>query len=110
MASAASMVTVTVRHALATPIADAGDGIVTTSGTTVRLNGSRSHDPDGRELTSAWTQIAGPAVEIANPTSVNPTVRAPDVTANTVLTFQLVVTNADGVVSPPATVEVFVQP
>ncbi len=109
LASAAATVTITVQRALRLPTADAGVAIITAPGQSVRLDGSNSRDPDGRALTHQWTQTAGPTVELREATTATPTFTAPAVAADTVLTFQLVVTNADAVASPPATVSVFVQ-
>lgn len=41
------------------PIADAGEDVVVTAGTSVRLDGSPSEDPDGRALSFAWTDAQG---------------------------------------------------
>jgi len=109
MESAESTVTVTVRHALRTPVADAGATVITPPSVQVQLDGSASSDPDGAALTFQWVQTAGPTVTLDDATAARPRFTAPAVTADLVLTFRLVVTNADAVVSAPATVSVFVQ-
>lgn len=73
------------------PIANAGPDQAVNEGTMVNLNGSGSSDPNLDPITFLWTQTAGPAVTLSNPASVTPTFTAPQVTVNTVLTFQLVV-------------------
>ncbi|MCE9573912.1 MAG: myxosortase-dependent M36 family metallopeptidase [Deltaproteobacteria bacterium] len=109
LASVASTVTVTVGYALHTPVADAGAAIITPPSAAVALDGSHSSDPDGRALTYAWVQTGGPTVALTGDTTAAPTFTAPAVTADTALTFQLVVTNSDAVASAPATVSVFVR-
>ena len=76
------------------PIANAGPGQVVTARSTVILNGSNSRAPNGIILSYSWMQI---------PTSVPSTLSgvntpvwefiAPNVTANTLLRFQLNVTD-----------------
>jgi len=89
------------------PIANAGPDQTVNEGTFVNLNGTGSSDPDiGDTLTFSWTQTGGPAVTF-NPASPTPTFTAPQVNANTVLTFELVVN--DGTVdSAPDTVNITV--
>ena len=89
------------------PIANAGPDQSVNEGALVNLNGSSSSDPDLDPLTFLWTQTAGPAVTLSNPASVTPTFTAPQVSVDTVLTFQLVVN--DGLVnSSPDTVNITV--
>lgn len=89
------------------PIANAGPDQTVNEGALVNLNGSASSDPDGDPITFAWSQTAGPAVTLSNPASPTPTFTAPQVSVNTVLTFQLVVN--DGLLnSSPDTVNITV--
>ena len=53
-------------------------------------------------LTYLWTQISGPAVSLSDPTSATPTFVAAQVTTNTDITFQLIVTNSKNVQSSPS--------
>src|SRR5262249_36600880 len=77
------------------PIANAGPDQLVDEGVTVMLNGTGSSDPDGDPITLAWSQTAGPAVTLTSISATQPTFTAPDVSTDTVLTFQLIV--ADGI-------------
>ncbi|WP_148273412.1 PKD domain-containing protein [Stigmatella aurantiaca] len=59
--------------------------------TPVTLDGSGSTDPDNDPLTYQWRQTAGPAVTLSSTTHTKPTFPVPAVTADTLLTFELVV-------------------
>lgn len=88
--------------------ANAGADQVVDEGVIVILDGSGSHDSSGRSITYQWSQVAGPAVTLDDATSATPSFMAPHVSANQVLTFELVVNNglAD---SPPDSVDVTVK-
>ena len=76
------------------PIANAGSNQVVTAGSTVILNGSNSKSPDGIILAYSWKQI--PTSTPSTLSGVNTPVWqfiAPHVTANTVMRFQLNVTD-----------------
>jgi hypothetical protein len=95
----------------APPTANAGAAQAALAGATVTLTGAASTDPIGLPLTFAWTQTAGPAVVLKGATTANPTFTAPAPAAgapSAVLTFQLVVTNTAGLVSPAALTQVTV--
>jgi PKD domain len=89
------------------PIANAGPNQTAQVGILVTLDGSGSSDPTGQlPLTYAWSFVskpAGSAVTLSNPAIVNPTF-TPDALGNYVI--QLVVTDAVGLSSVPATVTV----
>jgi hypothetical protein len=89
------------------PVAIAGLDQSVTAGTIVTLDGSQSSDPTGQPLTFAWTQTAGPIVTLDNVQSAKPTFVSPAVTTDTVLTFQLIVSNGTST-SAPATVHITV--
>ena len=65
------------------------------SGETGQLDGSASTSPHGTPLTYRWTQIGGPAVDLADATAAQPRFVAPAVDVPTRVGFQLVVN--DGV-------------
>ncbi len=71
------------------PVARAGADFAADERTMVRLDASASTDADGQTLSFGWTQTGGPAVTLAADAFV-----APEVTADTALTFQL--TASDG--------------
>jgi PKD domain len=97
----------TLAVAVTLPIANAGLNQTVQAGTLVTLNGSASSDPSGQlPLTYAWSfvsQPAGSAATLSNPSIVNPTF-TPDALGNYVI--QLVVTDAVGLSSAPATVTI----
>ncbi|MCG8434721.1 MAG: PKD domain-containing protein, partial [Gammaproteobacteria bacterium] len=85
------------------PVADAGDNFeVAVNTQNVALDGSKSNDPDGDSITYAWT----PAEGLSDATAAKPTFTAPEEAG--VLTFELVVTDANGEASAPDSVQVTV--
>ena len=79
------------------PIADARSTSPIHRGDLETLDGSHSSDPGHAPLTYLWTQTAGPAVILSDPTAENPTFTP---TSLGTYTFSLVVNN--GVVSSPS--------
>lgn len=59
--SSPDLVVVTVTADDAPPIADCGDALTGTVGERVSMDGSRSYDPEGAELTYAWTVASIPS-------------------------------------------------
>lgn len=90
------------------PVADAGPDQIVVEGTLVSLAGGGS-DPNGDDLTFAWSQQAGPAVALAGGVAA-PTFAAPDIAVTTDLVFDLVVQDPDGLESLADTVTVRVIP
>jgi VCBS repeat-containing protein len=89
------------------PTANAGADQAVDEGAAVRLDGSASSDPDLNALNFAWTQVSGPAVTLANPSSATPTFTAPPVSSgSTTLVFRLIVHDRSAPPSAPDDVAV----
>jgi hypothetical protein len=67
---------VTIRTQNSPPVANAGLNQTVTTGTTVRLDGSKSTEVDGNALTYQWSFVSvptGSTATLSNPTAINPT-------------------------------------
>ena len=79
------------------PVADAGPDQTVAPGTAVTLNGSNSTDQGGAGIASyLWTQVDGNPVSLSNPSAAQTTFTAPQVRSGDALTFQLTVTDRNG--------------
>ncbi|PTL83911.1 hypothetical protein DAT35_10655 [Vitiosangium sp. GDMCC 1.1324] len=89
------------------PVARAGGDQRISEGSGVTLDGSKSSDPQGAPLRDyAWTQVDGPTVTLM-PAGPRAMFNAPEVDGETALTFQLQVTDIQGL-SSTDTVTVYV--
>jgi MYXO-CTERM domain-containing protein len=89
-------------------VADAGADQTVMGGDEVTLDASGSSDPDNDILTFAWTQTAGPTVDLSAADASVTMFTAPDVDEDTTLTFEVSV--SDGVATVTDTVNILVQP
>jgi hypothetical protein len=101
-------VNIVVRDVLPPPVANAGPDRMVEELSEVTLDGTGSYDPDDEPLMYEWVQLAGPAVELAGYNTAQPTFTAPEVASDTVLTFQLWIT--DGPFQRTDTVDITVRP
>lgn len=85
------------------PNANAGTSQNVQSASQVTLNGSSSNDPDGDTLTYQWTQTMGPSVNLSNANAATATFTAPSVTSDTLLQFQLQVSDPSALVDASTT-------
>ncbi len=86
------------------PVALAGLSFLAYPGEHIILDGSQSYDPEGWDITYAWSQVAGPSVQLQDADRPNPSF---DTVDPGVHTFQLIVD--DGFqASDPDTVDVIV--
>ena len=74
------------------------------TGSLVTLDGNQSSDPDGDALTYQWAQTIGPSVTLNDADTATATFSAPQVSSDTMLRFQLTVTDAGGLSDTAATV------
>ena len=80
------------------PNATAGANQSVDENQVVQLNGSGSSDPEGGSLDYLWQQVddSGYTITLSDPAIASPTFTAPEVAADTDLTFQLTVTDSLG--------------
>jgi hypothetical protein len=76
------------------PTADAGSHATVEEGDVVVLRGSGT-DPEGKGLTYSWRQVQGPTVQLEDADSATTRFRAPESMRNTIVRFELTV--SDGV-------------
>jgi hypothetical protein len=94
--SANAIVTLTITPISDPPIANAGPDQTVKEKSKTSLSGALSFDPDGEDLRYNWTLKEGPAVDLNNADTAGPSFRAPSVTKNTSLVFELTVTDGSG--------------
>jgi hypothetical protein len=95
--SSSSTVNVRVSNVNHAPLADAGRDQTVPENTAASLNGSKSADTDGDELTYTWVQTGGPTVALTGASTSTPSFTTPDVSSPGVaLTFQLTVNDGYG--------------
>lgn len=77
------------------------------SGWVTTLNGLNSNDPYGRPLLYSWTQVAGLEVILVAANTARPSFTAPTVEENTVVSFELTVSNGVGVATDTVSVLIY---
>jgi len=77
------------------PTANAGSEQGAFEGETVSLNAASSKDTDGVINEYSWTQLSGPTVTLVNAFTATPSFVAPNVTSDTEVILQLMVTDDD---------------
>ena len=96
------------------PIANAGPSQTVPSASIVTLDGTASFaTTSGATIVSySWVQTSGTSVTLNGATTANPTFTAPTVnsTTTTTVSFNLVVTDSNGLVSAPSSVTITVTP
>jgi hypothetical protein len=91
-AESSDVVNIIVENVNHAPTAAAGASQTKNEGVLVRLDGSRSSDPDGDPLSYHWRQVAGPALVISDSSNVTLTLVAPQIgPAGKSLVFELIV-------------------
>jgi hypothetical protein len=80
-------------------IADAGDDRTVSEGTSVILNGSNSKSNQSVILSYVWKQIPNPNITIGGANTMIWSFIAPNISTDTTLTFELVVTDDRGITS-----------
>lgn len=78
------------------PVADAGPDQTASPGSTVRLDGSGSGDPDGQIVSYSWGQVRGAPVSLSDATAIRPVFTAPAASGGDTLVFELTVVDNDG--------------
>jgi hypothetical protein len=91
--SSTATVAIAVRHVNHTPLAKVGAAMTVDPGDTVTLDASSSSDPDGDALTFAWTTRPGTTIILANSAIATPSFIAPAVTEDTILEFEVTVSD-----------------
>ncbi|HET9157327.1 MAG TPA: PKD domain-containing protein, partial [Myxococcaceae bacterium] len=82
-------------RSICVPIPSAGEDQTVPERTQATLHGA-APDLNGTPVTVHWVQTSGPAATLSDATSLTPTFTAPDVAADTQLTFRLDATGANG--------------
>ncbi|MFC5473795.1 glycosyl hydrolase family 18 protein [Paraherbaspirillum soli] len=78
------------------PVANAGGNQTITGGQTVQLDGSRSSDPEGKQLTYRWEQTAGASLQLTNGDRAVASITTPVVQQPTEFGFRLTVSDPQG--------------
>jgi hypothetical protein len=102
-------VNITIKKANQEPVSDAGSDQTADANTEVKLDGSKSTDPDGDSLKFEWSQTKGSDVKLSDKHDASPSFVAPEVDKETEMQFELLVDDGNGGTSKDV-VKITVQP
>jgi large repetitive protein len=104
--TASDTVDITVQKNNRHPVGHGPASLDANENTSITLDASQSSDPDGDTITYRWVQTGGPTVKLTGDTTAQLTFTTPEVSADTLVTFSLVVTDPDGAESEAVAVSV----
>ena len=85
------------------PIANAGSDLIVNEGSSISLNASESIDPDGIILSYNWKQNPHPLITLGDAETKVWTFTAPSVSSDTTFTFELTVSDNNGLTATDST-------
>ena len=85
------------------PVADAGSDLIVNEGSSISLNASKSIDPDGIILSYIWKQNPHPLITLGDAETKIWTFTVPSVSSDTTFTFELTVSDNNGLTSTDST-------
>jgi hypothetical protein len=97
-AQASDTVSITILNVNQPPVANAGGNQTINENSTVILDGTLSTDSDGTIVSFSWAQTLGPSVALNNATIASPSFMAPQANEDSVLAFELTVSDNEGAV------------
>jgi hypothetical protein len=89
-------VNITIKKVNQEPISDAGSDQTADGSTEVKLDGSKSSDPDGDNLKFEWSQTKGSDVKLSDKHDSSPSFVIPEVDKETEMQFELLVDDGNG--------------
>lgn len=95
-ATASDSVSITIQRVNESPTVDAGSEQTVNEQSTVTLAGT-GNDPDGTIESYSWAQTSGTSVTLTDSDSASASFSAPNINTDETLTFELTVTDNDGV-------------
>jgi uncharacterized protein (TIGR03382 family) len=105
---ATDTVLVTVSKSNRRPIAQGPNALTENERTPLTLD-AQGNDADEDSLTFLWEQVGGPRVTLEGATTPRLSLTTPEVSADTLVAFRLIVTDADGAKSEAVTVSITVK-
>ena len=102
-------VNITIKKANQEPVSDAGSDQTADANTEIKLDGSKSTDPDEDKLKFEWSQTKGSDVKLSDKHVTSPSFVTPEVDKETEMQFELLVDDGNGGTSKDV-VKITVQP